>query len=388
MSHNPRLALFLFAASAALAATAHADVKRVGQNTVYTAPATQTQVSSTIDFDNAQPMPLPTATGTPPSQLDLLRVGPAPSKRAPGVSPGDPGSPEAKGAAGEAEDEETAAASGDDAESQEFGTSGQPFTTNRVDVQGNRTSKFYPYRAAGKLYFNIGTSTYVCSASLIKPGVLVTAAHCVANFGASQFYSNWTFKPGYDTAYTKSTPYKTWTGKTAWVKTSYYTGTESCYQTGVICPNDVAIIVLNPISGAYPGATTGWFGYGWDGWGFNGSGQTLINQLGYPVSHDSGGRMQRNDSQGVKYATYSNNTLIGSLMTGGSSGGPWLNNLGIAPSISGISFGSYATRNVVVGVTSWGWTDAAVKQQGASPFTSGNIVSLVNSACTGDPAAC
>ena len=33
------------------------------------------------------------------------------------------------------------------------------------------------------LFFKIGSSTYVCSASLIKRGVVVTAAHCVANFG-------------------------------------------------------------------------------------------------------------------------------------------------------------------------------------------------------------
>ena len=29
----------------------------------------------------------------------------------------------------------------------------------------------------------------MCSASLIKPGIVVTAAHCVANYGQHQFYS-------------------------------------------------------------------------------------------------------------------------------------------------------------------------------------------------------
>ena len=98
--------------------------------------------------------------------------------------------------------------------------------------------------------------------------------------------------------------------------------------------------------------------------------------------------MERNDSQGFVSTSLSNNTIIGSLMTGGSSGGPWLVNLGNPPSLSGISFGSAASHNVVVGITSWGYTDTSIKQQGASPFTSNNIVSLVNTACTASPAAC
>ena len=98
--------------------------------------------------------------------------------------------------------------------------------------------------------------------------------------------------------------------------------------------------------------------------------------------------MERADSRGFGYTTFSNNTIIGSLQTGGSTGGPWLANFGLAPSLSGISFGRYASHNIVVGVTSWGYADTNVKQQGASPFATGNIVSLVNSACTSQPAAC
>jgi hypothetical protein len=39
-------------------------------------------------------------------------------------------------------------------------------------------------------------------------------------------------------------------------------------------------------------------------------------------------------------------------------------------------------------VTSWGYTSTSPKQQGASPFTSTNIVPLVNSACTAYPSRC
>jgi hypothetical protein len=63
-------------------------------------------------------------------------------------------------------------------------------------------------------------------------------------------------------------------------------------------------------------------------------------------------------------------------------------NFGLAPALSGVAFGTAATHNVVVGVTSWGSNDQATKQQGASPFTSGNIQALLNAECAVAPAAC
>ena len=136
------------------------------------------------------------------------------------------------------------------------------------------------------------------------------------------------------------------------------------------------------------GARTGYLGYGWNGYSYNSSGQVLISQLGYPVALDGGALMERTNSQGFTSASDSNNTVIGSLQTGGSSGGPWVANLGIAPALNGTSFGNGANHNVVVGVTSWGYISTAIKQQGASRFTTSNITVLVNTVCTGTPAAC
>jgi hypothetical protein len=98
--------------------------------------------------------------------------------------------------------------------------------------------------------------------------------------------------------------------------------------------------------------------------------------------------MERNDSSGYVNAGLSNNTIIGSNMNGGSSGGPWIVNFGIKPTLTGEIDGAAPNPNIVVGVTSWGYISLALKEQGASPFTSNNIVSLVNSACTSIPAAC
>jgi hypothetical protein len=98
--------------------------------------------------------------------------------------------------------------------------------------------------------------------------------------------------------------------------------------------------------------------------------------------------MQRTDSQGF-VSGFVNNTVWGGRQTGGSSGGPELVNLGLPAVLSGgVLYGADAAFDIVVGVTSWGYTDQAIKEQGASPFTTNNIVSLVGSACGGAPAAC
>jgi V8-like Glu-specific endopeptidase len=364
-----------------------ASVAQQGSLTVLTMPSTQAQMMDVgVDFTHAQPLPLP---GAPSSlavtaQADMINAltsqaavsepGHAPGRKGNGKSqPLELGAPEA------------AASSG--VTPQEFGTGNEPFNTARADLSPTATNKTYPYRASGKLFFTIpgDTRTWMCSASLIKRGVVVTAAHCVANFGQSQFYTNWQFVPGYRNG---KAPYGTWTVQTAWVPTAYYNGTDACAVAGVVCQDDVAVLVLTAsATGKYPGTSTGWYGYGWNGYGFTG-GLTQITQLGYPVCLDNGFYMERNDSYGFTSSGNSNNTLIGSLMCGGSSGGPWLVNLGLRPSLTGTSAGTAPDPNVVVGVTSWGYTSTSPKQQGASPFTSNNIVPLVNSACTGVPAAC
>ena len=356
------------------------EVRKIGAVTHLEVPVESKQTASDVDFANARTMPLPTPNVAPPTQADaLLRM---PTLGAPGS---------ASGGVGDGKQHPVRLAmpksvsSQDQVSPQEFGTSSQPFTSNRVDALGDNTQFYYPYRPTGKLFFNIGSATYVCSASLIKPGVVVTAAHCVANFGQQQFYSNWVFVPSYSNGVA---PYGVWRAASATIMTAYYNGTDSCAVRGIVCQDDVALLTLQPQSGTYAGNSTGWYGYGWNGYGFNGSAQALIDQLGYPVALDGGLLMQRNDSQGYTSASFSNNTIIGSLMTGGSSGGPWQVNLGIAPTLSGTSFGNAAARNTVVGVTSWGYVDTSVKQQGASPFTSGNIVPLVNAVCGATPGAC
>jgi len=326
------------------------------------------------DYANAKSMPLPQSLAPFDAvQSTISALTRPPDSAVSGASAGTPGngleSPASLRVSPEVENEGGIG-------SQEWGTANLPFSTARADLS-IATNTAYPYRASGKLFFQNGSSTFVCSASLIKRGVVVTAAHCVAAFGASRFYTNFRFIPGYRNGVA---PYGVWSARTAWVMTSYFNGTDTCSVRGVVCTNDVAVIALNAQSGAYPGTAAGWYGYGWNGFGFVNN-TTHLTQIGYPNCLDNGLYMQRNDVQGIKNASFTNNTTYGSLMCGGSSGGPLLVNFGIRPVLTSTTAGTAANPNIVIGVTSWGYTSTAVKQQGASPFTSTNIVPLVNFAC-------
>lgn len=352
-----------------------------------------------VDLPHAKPMPLP-RTSLPPSLLEAdSKDGPAVDQLfgPPGFSPGSGGSgkqsPLSLAPIQQLPQDTPSAQELDGLNAlglwqptpQEFGTAKQPFTTSQANADQDDTFAHYPFRASGKLFFKIGSDTFVCSASLVKRGVVVTAAHCVANFGKSQLYSNWVYVPAYHNGLM---PFGVWTASSVKVLTSYLTGRDRCAQKGIICQDDVAVILLNPQNGSFAGDATGWFSYGFNGYGFNGRKQALITQLGYPVALDNGQIMERTDSQAFTDRRKSNNINIGSLMTGGSSGGPWVINLGVAPTFSGTTSGTFPDHNVVVGVTSWGYVNPAVKQQGASPFTSANIGALVGAACAENPAAC
>ena len=355
---------------------ANAQVRNMGGLTSFTVQ----DLHAKVDFVNAKAMPLPSSTLPPDSIQATIQALLAPVDLGPsGSSPGAQGtgimSPVFLGTPAAEENAITPLSPSPD----DFGTNNHPFTTVRADLSGLNTNTAYPYRAAGKLFFNIGSSPYVCSASLIKPGIVVTAAHCVANYGRSQFYNSWQFAPGYRNG---AAPFGVWTAYTVYILTAYYNGTDNCAQYGVICPDDVAVIVLN----GTPGKTTGWFGY-WYGGGFT-NGLAQITQLGYPNGLDYGAYMERNDSYGYINGSLSNNTIIGSNMNGGSSGGPWIENFGLASLLTGETNGSFPYQNVVVGVTSWGYTSTAPKEAGASPFTSGNIQFLVSTMCSWYPGNC
>ena len=373
-----------FAVGIALTGPAFAQVTQSGSVTTFTPAGSLSSAGAVkLDYEHAKPVPMPSISGSGVSPTSAQAKPNLTGKS--GFSPGSEGSGAQQHAiqlfAPHPDSAPVSPQSG--AAPQEYGSNLQQYTTSRANLYNEPSASYYPYRAAGKLFFQEPGGTYVCSASMITKGVIVTAAHCVANFGKSQFYSNWQFVPGYNNG---TAPYGIWYSKSAAVLTSYANGTDACYQTGVICQDDVALIDLYVQNGTHLGDIVGWYGYGYGDFGYS-NGTALLTQLGYPVALDSGGFMERTDSQGF-HSSLQNNTIIGSLMTGGSSGGPWIENFGRPPLLNGVSYGNAADHNIVVGVTSWGYTNSAIKQQGAAPFTYGNIQTLINYVCGADPGHC
>jgi hypothetical protein len=285
-----------------------------------------------------------------------------------------------------------------------FGTSLIPYSTSRVLGGTTNPAQTNPYRRAGKLYMAFGGTTYnsVCSASMIGKSLLITAAHCVHDYG--QQNNGWATKVKFVPAKNQaSEPYLFYESTQYLIPTAYFNGTDTCTQTGVVCNNDIALVALgNDSSGQQAGNRVGWFGYGWNGYSYaipTGTYQSVfgnklfasITQLGYPDSFDSGLRMQINTAYGAYYATGNlKNTWIGSAMTRGSSGGPWLVNFG--DNAAGGNYGSANNRNVVVGVTSYGnneqrmgssWFGQNVQFPNGAYGTrgAGNIGALVYDAC-------
>lgn len=245
------------------------------------------------------------------------------------------------------------------------------FTSTRTFPNSSDTT--YPTRTVGKLFFRdpVANTMHVCSGSMIKKGVVLTAGHCVHN-GSNRSYKDFVFVPGLRG---NVRPYGTWSN---WVQvrttTAWATGGGRFPNTG-----DWATIVFGlDASGRRIGNYTGWLGY-----------QTNfcvgkhLTALGYPGNLDSGVQMHRSDSQANSLGS-ANNCAWGTDMTQGSSGGPVVLNFQQTYTTSG-SLPSENISNRVVSTVSAG-TPGSMVQIG-SVFNS-VFDSLINATCAANAAAC
>ena len=301
----------------------------------------------------------------------------------------------------------------EDLESRAFGSFGIPYTTTRVQdgnqsaagaTNANRLSTTYPYRTVGKLTFSAG----YCSASLVRRSVIVTAAHCIQNFGSgNNLFSGFQFRPGHYGAAgataAQIAPYGTWNWISLVRPASWADGTD--IGTGAARDNDLAVIALGKnAKGKFIGDITGYMNYGWNNYSFVTSSKTgnqhtaAVSTLGYPALMDGGKIMQRTD--GPTYTTTlggAGQLWQGSNLTGGSSGGPWVVNFASrAAALSGGAVPGSAPTIAVIGVTSWGSSDPNVPKDNFSSqfrqntrypnasyggYGAGNIASLLNTLC-------
>ncbi len=249
------------------------------------------------------------------------------------------------------------------------GTIGAYFTSSRIVPLTADTA--YPYSTVGKLFFTKpGEGDFVCSASVLRPRVVLTAGHCVhrGSGGSNGFYSQFLFVPSYRDG---AAPNRRWTW--SWVIT---TGEWASGNGNVPNAADFAIIEVNDqyINGSTRRIAdiTGYLGY---------QTQRLIPNhatlLGYPGNLDSGEKMHQITAE--SFRTNGSNTVIyGSDMRGGSSGGPWVMNFGVPA--DGQTVGREQAENRVIGVTSYGPIAVGPLYQGSS-ILNNSFISILNTAC-------
>ncbi|MBY0453577.1 MAG: trypsin-like serine protease [Burkholderiaceae bacterium] len=262
-----------------------------------------------------------------------------------------------------------------------YGTSNFKYSSARV-ANTSAEENTYPHSAIGKLYFKKGSIAYVCTASLVRKSILVTAGHCVhSGIGGDQkgFFNSFEYVPSYRNGVA---PYGTWNYSKVYTSGIWASG-------GGVVPNteDWALIVLQrkDINSQLTtvGAITGWLNFATFALG----GEQLT-AVGYPGNLDNGQVKHRVESVGRFYGIY-NIGAWGSDMEQGSSGGPVVMNYGSYYSNSSLApinnVRNYS--NYIVSVTSFGATDKAVKRQGGSELND-NFKLLINRACTENPWAC
>ncbi len=209
----------------------------------------------------------------------------------------------------------------------------------------------------GKVLFAMGSSYYVCSASIATnpagaapTSVILTAAHCVYDETADQFATNWVFIPDYDhapaplstsqAAYCPDTRYGCWSAERLGVHNGY--ASESGFPKAAL-PFDFGFAVVgsggndstSPDLDAKLGAQAIDFV----------ARPASAYAFGYPASGKYRGNdlVYCNGLLGDDLANGNDTYAMTCGMTGGSSGGPWLQNFvtgsGVGTLVSVNSYG-------------------------------------------------
>lgn len=247
------------------------------------------------------------------------------------------------------------------------------YTDRLLDTELNND---FPYRTVGWLRFvDAYGESFRCSAQLIARSIGLTAGHCVHVGGTQEagWIRSGTFTPAYIDG---EAPYGS--AMVYWVNT-----TSGWYNSGDLDSGyDVGIFVLRNRTATTTelGTYTGYAGFCVTDCLQN---YWFLSQLGYPGNYYDGAYMTQGEHLVI---SDTRDYLYGSGMQGGSSGGGHFANLGQLVTATAASQGSAPARNIIYAVTSWGFTDDAIKVQGASslsgPNNSNNFKALFNDACT------
>lgn len=203
-----------------------------------------------------------------------------------------------------------------------------PSTRSDAQAQGNASLPVGPVAApgrpataanatvpstAGKLFFTINGSPYVCSAATINnayKNLVETAGHCVYEGGGGGWHANIMFAPAY---YNGDGPTGDWSWATA--------GTFNSWINSKDFSHDQAFVTFLPKNGRNLVNAVGGNGlsYGY------GPCQDGVRIWGWPAENPYNGQVPYYcDGSTYRHGLFSSDAYMNCSMNGGASGGPWL----------------------------------------------------------------
>jgi V8-like Glu-specific endopeptidase len=243
-----------------------------------------------------------------------------------------------------------------------------PFTQYPVWAAAYWSPRLYPHTTIGKLFFTLNGTNYVCSASVIRPHLLLTARHCIFNYvepSGGQFATNVVFYPGYFNGQANAALGGAWFAR--YLYTWVANAPNFRYDIGFIQLYDDNNTGCGGSSGTNPIENfTGYLGYSYGG----SYEKRHWDEFGYPQGAPFTGNflIQSESSTGALNVFGQTDTVeVGNSQTGGTSGGPWI--LG------------FRSTNYANGVNSYRWTNPNHAQAINSPqFHQYNFFNLLTGA--------
>ena len=191
----------------------------------------------------------------------------------------------------------------------------------------------------GKVLFAMGSSYYVCSASVVTDNasdrsIVLTAGHCVYDQATGQFATNWMYIPNYDAkparlntsgTFCGSTVHGCWTA-TALVAHTGFTSQDRFNDAAVLHDFGFAVLESGGKFDSFVDELLGSHTIAYDAYNADTADGVVVDAFGYPAAQKYKGNdlVYCEGPIGFDFRMDNDTYRIACDMTGGSSGGPWL----------------------------------------------------------------